>query len=488
MTSIIIDIKSKFSSKIFTNSFWGLTGSMLQNIFLSLYYLLIARHYAVDDFAQYIIASSLYQMFVAFSSMGLGNWFIREVLNTSNKNELACKFLKMQTYFGVFFFLINVLLALILYDNFTVRILSLLFASNIIFDNIIYSIKNVNISQFAQKKTVLVLSIEAILKFATACTLFIFPFSIITLTLVLVLIRFITLNLFLKIGAANGLILTRFWKTSVSWPYVFNILKNYWPFAVIGSMYIIYWKSATLIISKMLPLQDVAFYENAFKIFSLAQLVPIVLSSTLLPKFAQNFTENNINEIKTTYKKAYHLCMLYGLGAFTFVYSFADQLIPLAFGEKYTLGVPYTIQMFLTMIVMPTSLLQAQLLVAMKLEKLDMLFNINSVLLNVVISLIGLHFIKSLSVVNYSIFISFIIFHLSQDWVLVRKNIVSSLHVITFILIATITVFSYYWLSKIVLDYFLFPVFWLVVLSASLLKKNNITNSTSSRQIKKNPF
>lgn len=463
MTELIISLKTKFGSKIFSNSFWGLTGSMIQNIFLSLFYLLIVRHYNVDVFAQYIIASSLYQMFVAFSSLGLGQWFIRESVNYKNKNELTGKFLKMQTYFGLFFFLINFLIAFLLYDNSTLRILSLLFASNIIFDNIIYAIKSVNIAQFEQKKTVIILSIEAVLKFLIACCLFIYPFSIITLTLTLVIIRFLTLNLFLKIGVSNGLVFTGFWKANISRNYIKTILKKYWPFAIIGSTYIIYWKSATLIISKLLSLQDVAYYENSFKIFSLAQLVPIVLSTTLLPKFVQSFKENNINELKKTYKKAFYICLLYGLGSFTFTYSFADLLIPLAFGEKYALGASYTVEMFLTMTVLPTSLIQAQLLIAMKLEKLDMWFNINSVIINLTLCLIGLYFLKSLSVINYSIFISFILFHFSQDTVLIRKKIISKHHVFSFIIISISIVLCYYLLSNFIIDYILFPVFWSII-------------------------
>lgn len=454
----------KKKSKIFTNSAWGLAGSIVQNVFLSLFYILLARHFSVDDFSKYIIASSLYQVIVAFSAMGLGHWFIREVVLVQDKNLLIRKFLKMQALFGIFFFVINIITALVLYDEALIQGLSLLFAINIIFDNIIYSIKYVNIAEFAQKKTVRVLSIEAIAKFGIACLLFIYPFSIFILTVLLVVTRFFTLNLFLKIGAAEGIELSGFWKADISWSYIKSILYKHWPFAIIGSAYVIYWRSSTIIISKMLPIEAVAHYENSFKIFSLAQLVPVVLAGTLLPRFVELIKDQRIGELRSLYEKMFKIVMVYGIAAFTFTYSFADVLLPLAFGDKYAETPMYTKEMFFTMLVFPTSLLQANMLIAMKLEKLDMWFNINSVVINSVICLVGLSFIKSLSVVNYSIFVSFIIFHLSQDYVLVKKKIIDIRHVLSFIGIVIVLTGSYIFFADYLSPYILFILFWLFAL------------------------
>ncbi|MDF4201841.1 oligosaccharide flippase family protein [Maribacter sp. SA7] len=463
MKIILNQIKHKFSSKIFKNSIWGVLGSLTQNILLSLFYILIARHYSIDDFSEYLIANSLYQMIVAFSAMGLGHWFIREIVNTENKTELAAKFLKMQAYFGFLFLLVNIILALMLYENTTVQKLSILFSINIIFDNIIYSIKNINIAQFAQKKTVTVLSIEAFAKFGIASLLFFYPFNIVVLTVILIIIRFITLNLFLKIGSADGIKLTGFWKVSLSFDYIKTILSKYWPFAIIGSAYVIYWKSSTLIISKMLPLSAVAHYENSFKIFSLAQLVPVVLSSTLLPKFVEYSKNNDTNSIKSLYNKIFLFCTLYGLAAFTFTYSFADEILPFIFGDKYASSAVFTKEMFLTMLVFPTSLVQANILISLKLEKLDMWFNINSIIINITLCMVGLYFWSSLSVVNYSIFISFIVFHISQDIVLLKNKLISWVHILLFIVCTTSIVLTYISISKFVPSYIIFIGLWLTL-------------------------
>jgi len=369
----------------------------------------------------------------------------------------------MQTYFGCFFFVINLIIVLISYDDYTMRLLSFLFAFNVVFDNIIYSIRNINIAEFAQKKTVAVLSIEAFAKFALACCVYIFPITIVTLTILLVFIRIISLNLFLRIGAPEGIKLMGFWNAKLSFKNIIIIIKNYWPFAVIGSAYIVYWKMSTLIISKKLPIEAVADFENSFKVFTLAQLVPTVVASTVLPRMVSLFKEERVGELRKLYMNLFWFFCLYGIGTFTFMHSFGFQIIPALFGEKYVETSKYTQEIFLTMLFMPTTFLQAQVLITMKLEKLDMWYNIKRLIINVAICLIGLYYVKSLSVVNYSILISFIILHLSQDITLIKRKILTVSEIIQFFGLTLFLVLGYFWLSKFLNPIILFCAFWLVV-------------------------
>ena len=405
-------------------------------------------------------------MVAAISTMGLGQWFIREVVNTEDKNALVARFLKMQTYFGFFFFTINLIIVLSIYDDFTMRLLSFLFAFNVVFDNIIYSIKNINIAQFAQKKTVAVLSIEAFAKFVLACLVYVLPISIVTLAILLVLLRLVSLNLFLRIGAPDGIKLMGFWKVKLSLNNILVIIKEYWPFAIIGGAYIIYWKIATLIISKKLPIEAVADFENSFKVFSLAQLLPVVIASTALPKMVSLFKEEKLDELQKLYMNLFWFFCIYGIGTYTFMYSFSFEIIPFLFGEKYTDTAIYTQEMFLTMLIMPTTFLQAQLLITMKLEKLDMWFNIKRLVINILICLVGLYYMKSLSVVTYAIFISFIILHISQDVALIKRKMSTVLEIMKFFGLTTLLILSYFWLSNYVNPVILFCSFWVVIGSA----------------------
>ena len=145
------------------------------------------------------------------------------------------------------------------------------------------------------------------------------------------------------------------------------------------------------------------------------------------------------------------------------MYSFSDEIIPLLFGEKYVETAIYTQEMFLTMLIMPTTFLQAQLLITMKLEKLDMWFNVKRLIINILICLVGLYYIKSLSVVTYAIFISFVILHISQDTALVKRKLLTIAEIFKFFVLTTFLVLFYIWLSKFLNPYVLFCAFWSVM-------------------------
>ena len=265
--------KSKKYSSIIKNGFWGLAGNLGKNLLLSLFYLMVARHYSVDEFSKYLIASTIYQSMIVFSSMGLGQWFIREVVSSKNRNLFVKQFLKMQVLLGSVFFFIAIALAFILYKETDIRILSVLFAGNIIFDNIINCIKDVNVAEFQQIKTSKIIVAEALIKFLIGASLFIYPFSIYTLVVLLVLVRILTVNIFIRIGSSDTLEINGFWRVPVSFEYFKSIIYKNWAFLVIGSTYIIYWRIATIIISKTLPIENVTYYENSFKLFSLTYLL-----------------------------------------------------------------------------------------------------------------------------------------------------------------------------------------------------------------------
>src|SRR3569623_157015 len=124
----IIDISTKyigglFKSNLVKNSSWGILSQLSQTVFLSLFFVILARQYPTAIFAKYIVANALYQLVAAFSTMGLSQWFIREFMSAENKQELISRLLKMQTYFGVFFFAVNIGLAFLLYNDQYTRIL-----------------------------------------------------------------------------------------------------------------------------------------------------------------------------------------------------------------------------------------------------------------------------------------------------------------------------------------------------------------------------
>lgn len=456
------------------NSAWGIVSNILQTLFVSAFFVIIARKFSTDDFAHFLIANTVYQLIVAFSSMGLGQWFIREFDLQTDRATFTGKFIKLQVYLGASFYFVNILLAFILYDSTQIHLLAIILGVNVIFDNLIYSVKNLNIAESRQRTTFSILIIDGFLKLLIGCLMFVFPLTVYVLSLLLLAVRFLTLNLFIKLGSSNSLTVRNLWNASVSYEDVKKQILLNWRFVVIGSISIIYWRAANIIISKVLSTQNVADYEISFRIFSIGLILPTIASATVFARFIKFFNTNNTRQLKDTYNKVFIVYNVFSFLFYAFIYTFAHIIMPLAFGGKFTSAVPCLQQMFLTFLLFPTVLLQANLIVAMQAEKIDMWLNILSLVINVALCLTGLYYNKSLSVVNYSIFISFAVFHILQNVFLIKKGITTIMKCICFYLILTIYIVFYKLMSERCNPYAIFVITCMVTcfLSALVLYKS----------------
>jgi O-antigen/teichoic acid export membrane protein len=218
----------KISGSIFKNSAWGIFSNIFQNILFSVFFIVVARKYSTDDFSNYILANTLYSFVVPFSTLGLGQWFIRELITTNSKQILINKFFKIQIFVVVFFYVVNLIIAVLLYQNQTIRTLSIFVGINVIFDNVIYVIKYINVAEEKQMKSFIILTVEAVLKFAAGCLMFIYPIPIVYFSIILIFLRFVTLNLFIKIGSSNLVNIKAILQTSIDWTEIKKLLISNW--------------------------------------------------------------------------------------------------------------------------------------------------------------------------------------------------------------------------------------------------------------------
>lgn len=463
LNKLFLFISKKSKTPLIKNSFWGIISNISQNLLFSAVFVIIARKYSTNDFGSYVLANTIYAFVLAFSSLGLGQWFIREMMNTDDKKTLINKFFKKQLYIGVIFYVLNVIVSYSLYDSQLIRSLSLLVGINLIFDNMIYVIKQINIAELEQRKTFVILTIEAVLKFMIASLLFIFPIPILTLAVFLIVLRFISLNLFIKIGSSNLINLSDVLKVKVSFREVKELVVSNYAFTVIGSISVVYWRIGNILVSKILTLKDVTQFDISLKLWSIAAILPFIVSTSIFPLLVKSLKSGK-NEMQRLYKNAFLAYGFYGIFTFTAVFTFSDFFIPYLFGAKYVSTPVYCKELFLTILLVPTALLQANVFIAMKLEKLDMLYNLISLVIYLLLCAIGFYYFKSLSVVNYGIFISFLSFHLLQDIYLIRKKILTLNHAFLFYTVTASLVGIFYFFSTKFNVYYVFFVFWALIL------------------------
>src|SRR5687767_2923472 len=113
--SLIQHTMNLCKSRLIRNSFWGIAANGLQSVLVSLFFVIVARKYDTGQFAFFLIANTIYQFLAAFSTLELGQWFTREVVNISDQKELVSRFLKMQLFSGALFYVFNILVAFLLY-------------------------------------------------------------------------------------------------------------------------------------------------------------------------------------------------------------------------------------------------------------------------------------------------------------------------------------------------------------------------------------
>jgi O-antigen/teichoic acid export membrane protein len=447
------------------NSFWGLLSTILQTLFLSIFFVIISRHYSTSEFANYLIATTIYQFMLAISSMGLGTWFIREFGHSGTDNPgLISRFIKIQIFLGFCFYVFNILFALILYSNIEVRLLSLILGANLIFDNIIYALTSLNIAQFKQKRTAIIMAVDALIRLILVCLLSISPFSIVFLSLLLVVVRLVTVNMFIRIGVTQAIGLRYLWNYKISFSDIKKQILPNWRFVIIVALSVIYWRSATIIISKFLTATDVTYYEIAYKILSIFTMIPLAASATIYPKFVKLYVQNDFPAIRKLYRLIFWGFTILSVISYAFIESYADKIIPLVFGYRYALAGGNLKEMFLTFLVFPTALLQANLIVAIKFEKMDMYFNLISLLIFFISCFFGLYYLRSLSVINYSIFISFFSFHIIQNIFLIKLKISSYRNSLIYYPCLVVFILSYKYLIGTINPSVVFICFVLVLL------------------------
>lgn len=462
------NIISKYINvKLISNSSWGISSSIIQNILYSGFFIIVARKYEVNEFSSYIISNNIYGLMLSFSAMGLGQWFIRSLMkNDQIENNLnIAKFFKMQLILGIIFYLVNVTISALLYRNGTIIILSSILGINIIFDNLIYVIKHINIKNFEQKKTFAINISDAILKFSLAILILIIKIPLVAMALSIIFMRFISLNMFIKYGTSHNISIKQIINQYISYIEIKNIILKNYSFVIIGSISVLFWSLGGIIVSVFYSFNDVSNYEIAFKLFSMAEIIPVIVSSSIFPMLIKLDKENYYKKIQL-YKNAFIVYSIYGLLSYTFMLSYSKDIIPFAFGINFGESVKISKDMFLTMVLFPSGLLQANMLISMNQEKLDMKLNIISLTVNLLLSMAGTILIGKIFVVNYSIFIAFLVFHVLQNIYLVRFNVLSIYEVMKNYAMLISILISFEYINNVFDSKLLFFYYWIAIIIA----------------------
>jgi O-antigen/teichoic acid export membrane protein len=412
---------------ILSNTISGVSANILQNIFLGAFFIILTKSIGLNKFSEYIIGNAIYQIVGAFSTMGLANYFIREYVQNKKEDYSTINFFGTELILSLVGFILIVILSFTLYDDnlFIIQVTTIL-GINILFDNLIYCVKAIHIAEKTQLAFLKITLFESLIKLLLAILFYYIPFNFMLFILLLVGARIFTLLLSyhsMPLVIKNEL--SKFIQfNSISKAIKFNKIKRLIYegriFVIIGAVNIIFWRINSLLLSKFASKADVGLYEIAYKFFSIAQILPVILLGTIYPILSKNYS-NRISYLSIA-KKTFQQILLFSVYTTLFAYFLCPYFIDLFFGTEYSGAKKLTQHMFFALIPFSLSLVQAYILLSSNNEKIDMWLNIFNVLLNTILAFLLIKFIGSLGSVT-AITISFILFYILQSIILKRKKI-----------------------------------------------------------------
>jgi O-antigen/teichoic acid export membrane protein len=444
--NLVSSLKQITINKVFQNSIWGIFSSLFQNIVFSIFFIVLARKLDSSVLSSYIISNTFYGLMLSFSSLGMGQWFVRKMVNDSKNIKHINLFISVQLFSGFIFYILQNIIVFNLYEEKIIHQISFILGFNIILDNILYVTKTVNVINNDQRKTFIITSSEALMKLIFAYFIWLYGTSVIVIVFTLVLLRLISVVFFIQYGLPQDIVIrVRSIIFSFTFSELFKTVHSNKYFIFIGSISVLFWSFGNIVVSKLIGLSYVPHFEISYKLFTMAELVPLVFSASIFPVLTQKY-KSDYNGLVLYFRKIFWIYAAYGFLSFMFILFFSDFFIPRLFGVGYIDTARYSIQLFFTMLLFPTSLLQANLLIAMGYERRDMWYNLFMLLSHIIISLTLLYFFKDLTFLNLSIFLSFLLFHLSQDFFLIKKQILTKYEVLFYYtLIIFFTLVFHFW-------------------------------------------
>jgi O-antigen/teichoic acid export membrane protein len=297
---------------------------------------------------------------------------------------------------------------------------------NVLFDNLIYSIKAIHTAERTQFLILKITLIESFIKLSMVVVFYFRPFNFLLFLFLLVACRIFTLILSYRSLPLHVKIEIRELKTYINIRKIIKVKRirsliyEGRVFVIIGSINVIFWRINSLLLSKLTDKTDVGNYEVAFKLFSIAQIIPVILMGTIYPVLSKNNSDNKI--FLETSKKAYLQLLIFSVYTSLSAFFLSPYLITWFFGTEFKESIVITQHMFLALIPFSLSLVQAYILIASHHEKIDMWLNIINLIIN---SILGYILIKSFGLIGsvYSISISFLLFYIIQSVFLKKYNI-----------------------------------------------------------------
>jgi len=330
-------IKNKFinnntNKPIFLNILWLFFDNIIKIVGGLIIGILVARYFGPSDFGTYNYAISIVSFFMVFSSLGLDNVVIREIINQKElSNEIlgsafVLKYLACLVSFSILIsyiafsdgFIKNV-------ELFVAIVASCMFFQA--FDTLSFLFK----ANLQSKYVVIVTNVAYVfvlfLKLVVVyfgCSLYALSWTV-PIESFIVALGFIFSYLHNKFSYKNWIFNKR---TAI------RLLKDSWPIMLTNLSIMTYMRIDQIMIGSMLGVKEVGIYSAAIKLAELFYFIPNIIVSSFFPDVV-NLYKINIDLFYSKLQKLYNLMAFLSYTIIILSTVFARQVINMLFGKDY---------------------------------------------------------------------------------------------------------------------------------------------------------
>jgi O-antigen/teichoic acid export membrane protein len=141
---------------------------------------------------------------------------------------------------------------------------------------------------------------------------------------------------------------------------MFKRSAAYWAYGVFGMAYL--WID-TLMLSLMTRPEVVGWYGAPLRLFQTVMVVPVLISTVLLPRFVDAFKTSPERLVQTA-RTPLEVVVVLGALASASAFVLADPMIPLLYGSAYTDAIPVMMLLGLCILPVYVSIILSQVLIA----------------------------------------------------------------------------------------------------------------------------
>lgn len=316
---------------ILKNGFYLLFAKIFNMICSAFIGIFIARYLGVDQYGLYTSGLVFISFFITFSDLGIDMYFLRE--GSRNKklvNSLYENTIIVKTFMIIIISLLILIVPYFLnYDVEIIKIIRIIFIGQIlsIYTNSFY----VHMQIFGKlSKAAIFQLVTNMLTVVNVLLTVKFKFSLYTFAIISnipFIINFL-LHLFYSLKLNNFKVNFRSREVKI-----IDMIKGCYIFGISSTLYIIYYRSDSLMLNSMSGYVQVGLYEAAYKVFNIMLTSMAVLDNIIMPTFFRLYKENK-KLLNDYYNKITKYVVILGSAISIGIFAISNDIINILYGKK----------------------------------------------------------------------------------------------------------------------------------------------------------